>query len=251
MARYRDGILGGTEKYDFSGTSLARGFALVCIPLIAYTVGALPITVSLIYVSSVIDFTSLAHICFFTFILVVEFLLFIICETFIPGLFIRLLRLRVTPGEYDISLKDRVFFRYILYFALYRPSLKLIGVLPLLPLRTRFLRLVGLKMGKSSVVTGSELIQDPTVIEIGEHTIIGGFSMILGHIGEKKLVIKPVKIGDNCLVGGRSIIMPGVIIEDNVTLGINSLVLKDQILTAGRTYGGIPAVEIKKDEEQA
>jgi acetyltransferase-like isoleucine patch superfamily enzyme len=248
MARYRDGILGGTEKYDFSATSVARGLLLICIPVMAYTLGALPIIFSLVYVMSVIDLTSFAHVCLFTFILVWEFLLFIICETFVPGIFIRLLRLQLTPGEYDITIKDTVFFRYILYFALYRPSLKLIGILPLLPLRTRFLKLVGLKMGKSSVVTGSELIQDPTVIEIGEHTIIGGFSMILGHVGEKKLVIKPVKIGNNCLIGGRSIIMPGAIIEDDVILGLNSLVLKDQILKKGRTYGGTPAVEIKTEE---
>ena len=248
MARYRDGVLGGIEKYDFSATSIGRGFLLAAIPILAFTLGLFPVALSLVYTIQLIDFTNILHILLFTFVLVLEALLFIICETFIPGLFIKLLRLRVTPGEYDLSIKDRMFFCYILYFVLYRTGLKVVGFLPLLPLRVRFLKLVGLKMGKSSAVAGSELIQDPTVIEIGEHTIIGGFAWILGHIGEKKLVIRPVKIGNNCLIGGRTIIMPGAIIEDNVTVGLNSLVLKNQVLLKGKTYGGIPAVEIKGDK---
>jgi acetyltransferase-like isoleucine patch superfamily enzyme len=38
--------------------------------------------------------------------------------------------------------------------------------------------------------------------------------------------------------------MPGVTIEDNVVLGAKSLVLKDQVLKAGKKYAGIPAHEI-------
>jgi carbonic anhydrase/acetyltransferase-like protein (isoleucine patch superfamily) len=43
--------------------------------------------------------------------------------------------------------------------------------------------------------------------------------------------------------------MPGAIIEDNVVLGAKSLVLKDQVLTTGKMYAGIPAHEIKPDEQ--
>lgn len=244
MARYRDGYKGGKEKYDFSLTSIIRGISLLIIPIIAYTIGLFPIVLSLLYIIRFIDFSSILGIFIFTLILVIEFFLFIIFETFIPGLFICLSHLKVDEGEHDISIKDWNFYKYSLYFILYRPSLKLIGILPLIPLRVRFLKLVGLKMGKSSVVAGSELIHDPYMVEIGEQTLIGGWSQITGHLGEKKLIVKKVKIGDNCLIGGKSFVMPGVLVEDNVTVALNSVVLKDTHLEKNMVYGGTPVKKI-------
>jgi acetyltransferase-like isoleucine patch superfamily enzyme len=104
--------------------------------------------------------------------------------------------------------------------------------------------LVGLKMGKSSLLAGSEIIHDPYMVEIGEQTLIGGWTQITGHVSEKKLIMKKVKIGNNCLIGGKSVIMSGVTIEDNVTLGLNSVVLKNKILKKGKFYAGIPAKEV-------
>lgn len=250
MARYRDGYKGGAEKYDFSLTSISRGLMLLFIPITAYIIGLLPIIFSLVYIMRLLDFSRNLHIVLFTIVLVIEFFFFIIFETFVPGLFIRISKLKVEEGIYEISIKDWNFFKYTLYFALYRPSLKLIGILPLLPLRIRFLKLVGLKMGKSSVLAGSELIHDPYMLEIGEQTLIGGWSQITGHLGEKKLLVKKVKIGDNCLIGGKTFIMPGVVIEDDVTVALNSVVLKDQHLEKGKSYGGTPAKEIGKKPQQ-
>lgn len=249
MARYRDGYKGGKEKYDFSFTSIIRGLSLLLIPIIAYTIGLLPITFSLLFVMKYIDLTSILGIIGFTFILVIEFFLFIIFETFIPGLFIRLSHLKVDEGVYEFSIKDWNFYKYTLYFVLYRPSLKLIGILPLVPLRIRFLKLVGLKMGKSSVLAGSEIIHDPYMLEIGEQTLIGGWSQIAGHLGEDKLIVKKVKIGNNCLIGGKSFVMPGVVVEDDVTVALNSVVLKDMHLEKGSIYGGTPVKKIGENKK--
>jgi acetyltransferase-like isoleucine patch superfamily enzyme len=249
MTHYRDGYQGGPQKYDFSLKSISRGLVLFLIPLLAYTLGLFPLLWSLFVVFGYLNSGTILHIFIFSGFLVVLFFLFIVLETFIPGLFIRLLRLRVDEGVYDISILDWNFFKYTLYFALYRPSLKLIGVLPLIPLRVRYLKLVGLKMGKSSMLAGSEIIHDPYMVEIGEQTLVGGWSHIVGHSGEKKLVIKKVKIGDNCLIGGFSVIMPGAVIEDNVTLGLNSVVLKDMHLEKGKFYAGTPAKEVSKNIE--
>lgn len=242
--RYRTGYRGGMEKYDFSLTSIWRAFLLLALPITAWVIGAFPVVYSLAYIIKLIDFSNPAQTFLFTFILFFEFLLFIILETFVPGLFIRAMNLRVEEGEHEISIKDKNFFRYILFFVLYRPSLKLVGFLPLLPLRIRFLKLVGLKMGKSSILAGSEIIHDPYAIEIDEQTLIGGFSWILAHIAEKKLFVKKVKIGNNCIIGGGAVIMPGVVIEDNVTVGINTVVPKNRVLKSGKTYVGNPAREI-------
>jgi len=104
--------------------------------------------------------------------------------------------------------------------------------------------MIGCKIGKNVVLAGDEWIFDPYVTEIGDNTTIGARSLITGHIGEGHLIIKKIRIGNNCLIGGECFIMPGVTIEDNVVLGAKSLVLKDQVLKAGKKYAGIPAHEI-------
>lgn len=248
MTRYRDGYKGGVEKYDFSLSSIIKALSLLVIPIILYIIGLLPITFSLFYILRLLNLSTYLGIILFTSVLVIEFFLFIIFETFIPALFIRLTNLKVDEGEHDVSIKDWNFYKYSLYFVLYRPSLRLIGILPLLPLRIRFLKLVGLKMGKSSVLTGSELIHDPYLVEIGEQTLIGGWSQITGHLGEKKLIVKKVKIGNNCLIGGKSFVMPGVVVEDNVTVALNSVVLKDSHLKKNGIYAGTPVKQIGENK---
>ncbi len=54
-----------------------------------------------------------------------------------------------------------------------------------------------------------------------------------------------VKIGNNCVIGAGAIIMPGAVLEDDVKLGAGAVVTKAQILEKGKTYGGVPAKEIK------
>ena len=248
-ARYRNGYRGGMNKYDFSLLSIGRAFLLLLIPIMAWSIAAFPVVYSIIFLTRFLNLSNIFHALLFTFLLTLELFLFIILETFIPALFIKGMNLKVEEGVHDISIKDKNFFRYILFFILYRTSLKIVGFLPLLPLRIRFLKLVGLKMGKSSVLAGSEIIHDPYAVEIGEQTLIGGYSWILGHITEEKLMVKKVKIGNNCIIGGGAVIMPGVIIEDNVVVGINTVVPKNRVLKAGGVYVGNPAREVKRREE--
>jgi acetyltransferase-like isoleucine patch superfamily enzyme len=249
MAKYRDGFKGGIQKYDFSLTSISRIFLLLIIPILANTIALTPIIWSIIYIFNYIDFSNILHIFILSLFLVIEFFIFIILFTLIPGFFIKILRLKVEEGEYEISIKDWNFFKFILFYALYRPALKIVEIFPLLPLRLRFLKLVGLKIGKSSILTGTELINEPFLVEIGEQTLIGGHTNIASHITEEKLVLKKIIIGDNCLIGGYVKILCGVIIEDDVTVGLNSVVLKNNILKKGRFYAGIPAKEKILDQK--
>jgi maltose O-acetyltransferase len=55
---------------------------------------------------------------------------------------------------------------------------------------------------------------------------------------------KPVKIGDNVWIGGRSVINPGVSIGDNVVIASGSVVTKD--VPDNVLVGGTPARIIKK-----
>jgi acetyltransferase-like isoleucine patch superfamily enzyme len=134
----------------------------------------------------------------------------------------------------------------MLFFTLYRPSVKMISILPLVPLRARLIKIAGLKIGKTSLLAGTEFFDEPYAVTIGEHTLIGGLSAIYAHISHKTLQLIPVKIGNNCFVGNKSVVMPGVIIEDNVIVEPGTVVPMNMILKEGKTYGGNPAIEIKK-----
>lgn len=57
----------------------------------------------------------------------------------------------------------------------------------------------------------------------------------------------PINIGNNVIVGWKSIIMPGVNVSDNVVIGANSTVVKD--LSEKGIYGGTPAKLIKEIKE--
>jgi hypothetical protein len=228
----------------FSPRTIGRGAVLFLLPVIAYILGLLPVIFLYVFVTQHIPFSGIVYYVLLAVLLVFCFLFFIIFETFIPGLFIRIFRIRVEEGEYDLSLKDKGFFRHLLFFTLYRPSLALVGIVPLVPLRLAFLKLVGLQIGKGSMVAGTELIDEPFAVTIGEHTLIGGYTMIYTHLSHKKMINKKVRIGDNCFIGNRSVIFPGVTIEDDVIVQPGSVVQSDQVLEKGGVYQGNPAVKV-------
>lgn len=58
----------------------------------------------------------------------------------------------------------------------------------------------------------------------------------------------PVTIGDNCWMGGRAIICPGVTIGDNVVIGAGAVVVKDvpdNVVVAGNPARIIKAVPLR------
>ncbi len=173
-----------------------------------------------------------------------SYLVLVLSMMVFSTLFIRVTRVHYHEGDYGTTLKDQTSFKFILSYALYFPTYKVLGFLNLVPLKVLFLKMIGCKIGKNVVLAGDEWIFDPYVTEIGDNTTIGARSILTGHIGEGHLIIKKVRIGNNCLIGGDCFIMPGVVIEDNVVVGAKSLILKDQVLKTGKMYAGIPVHEI-------
>ena len=110
-----------------------------------------------------------------------------------------------------------------------------------------YYKLLGMKIGKNTLVGG--VIKDPCVAEFGENITMGEYAVIYGHIHnyeKETIAIDKVTIGNNCVIGAGAIVMPGAVIQDNVTVAAGALVTKNQVLEKGKTYGGVPAKEIKK-----
>lgn len=102
------------------------------------------------------------------------------------------------------------------------------------------------------------------MIEIGDDCTISFDAVILVHDysinnafraagipgAERHRVIKrPVKIGNNCFVGARAIIMPGAVLGDNCIVGTGAVV-RGQI-PAGSIVSGNPAAVIADVEDFA
>jgi acetyltransferase-like isoleucine patch superfamily enzyme len=108
------------------------------------------------------------------------------------------------------------------------------------PIWTFFLRLNGARMGRG-VYVNSLSVNDHSLLEIGDHVVIGEHAHLSGHTVEDGFVkTARVRIGSNVTIGVQSVIGIGVEIGDNTQIGALSLVRKHSRLPGGATYAGTP-----------
>ncbi len=107
-----------------------------------------------------------------------------------------------------------------------------------------FYRGMGAKIGKGTVLSTHRL-WDCDLIEIGVDCLIGSNSSIAAHtiVGSAGRLRK-VRIGSRVTIGANSSVMPGVVIEDDVVVGSNSLVPQGAHLESGGVYIGVPVQRI-------
>ena len=109
-----------------------------------------------------------------------------------------------------------------------------------------YYRAMGCKIGKNSFVS-SDRINDPYMVTIGDNSIIGSKVIITPHLAEKNdLVLSPITIGNNCLIGLGAQINPGCVIGDGSVIASRAIVPKYTNIPAGEVWAGIPAKKIKK-----
>lgn len=105
--------------------------------------------------------------------------------------------------------------------------------------------IIGDRVGMSSAI-----LVAAQRIEVGEGTLLGAGAMILdtdfhprGEDGalttDPAAVSRPVRIGRNCFVGARAIILKGVTLGDGAVIGAGAVVTKD--VPAGAVVAGNPA----------
>lgn len=127
--------------------------------------------------------------------------------------------------------------------------------------RVQYLKNAGARIGKNVHIAKVEMIgTEPCLVSIGDDVYFSGTeTQLLTHDGgishTFRMGISPqrydcfgtIKIGNNCFIGIRCIIMKGVTIGDNCIIGAGSIVTKD--IPSGSVACGIPAHVIETVEE--
>lgn len=120
---------------------------------------------------------------------------------------------------------------------------------------------IGVKIGENCRFSAlPDFGTEPFLVEIGNHVLIaGGCSFITHDSGnwvfreqekyKKTMKFGRIRIEDNCYIGTKTIIMPGVTIGTGSIIGAGSVVTKN--IPAGVVAAGVPARVIKTVEEYA
>jgi acetyltransferase-like isoleucine patch superfamily enzyme len=220
------------------------------IPSLIFILGFIPVTILFYILHRYFDFFWLSTVWHFLLLPIVMYsgaVVLFLSELYITGGIIRLFHITYQPGNYEYSLRDRNTFKWTLICVLYTPFRKFLEIFPLGRVKQLYLRLLGMKIGKNSLVGG--VIKDPCLTEFGNNVTMGEYAIIYGHIHNMQyetIFMDTIRVGNNCVIGAGAIIMPGVVLEDDVVVAAGALVTKGQVLAKGKTYGGIPAKEIIK-----
>ena len=125
-----------------------------------------------------------------------------------------------------------------------------------------YARKLGVTIGEGCQILDNPLMvfgSEPWLIKLGDNVDITGGVRFLNHEGgmwcarvlrpelKNYDLFRPTRIGNNVMVGFRSLIMPGVTIGDNVIIAGHAVVTKD--VPDGVVVAGIPAKQISTVEK--
>jgi non-ribosomal peptide synthetase-like protein len=105
-----------------------------------------------------------------------------------------------------------------------------------------YLRAMGMRIGKRVVLAGSfAQVVDPDMLTVEDGATID--PMFQAHTFEDRVLkIGPVHIGENATVGRATVLFYGTNIGARTTVTPHSVVMKNESLSDGRRYAGVPLV---------
>ena len=109
------------------------------------------------------------------------------------------------------------------------------------PLASLFLRMLGAKVGRNCFFETLD-VDCPDLITVGRDCVIEERAWIRGsYVSNGYLTIKPISIGDGCIVGVKSGVAGGAVLEDGAFLADLSCAGDGTVIPAGEEWEGSPA----------
>jgi non-ribosomal peptide synthetase-like protein len=116
------------------------------------------------------------------------------------------------------------------------------------PLYSFYLRLLGAKLGRNTVVECRSVPVCTDLIAIGDNTILRKDSVVLGFRAEAGFIhMGPVRIGHSALIGEASVLDIGTAVGDHSQLGHSSSLQRGQSIPSGERWHGSPASPTTSD----
>jgi acetyltransferase-like isoleucine patch superfamily enzyme len=116
------------------------------------------------------------------------------------------------------------------------------ALLPLTPVFARpwVARLFGARIGSNVAIGGA--IDDPYLVSIGNDVVLGNNSLVAASaIAKGNIMLAPVSIGNRVTVGVNSVVLPGSELGDDALVVGGSIVLPGTKIPPGETWRGNPA----------
>lgn len=196
------------------------GFACILAPIILlyiFCIGT-SLTPGIFFFNAVSDWTFQSPIWLRNFslglALATGFVFYGVTLIFVVPLVNKLLPMKVKPHRatwYSLSVVPWYYHNALTYLVRYT----FLEFVTPTPLNTLFYQMMGMKIGKGSLVNTTN-ISDPCLIEIGEFVTIGGSATLVAHYGMKGFLV-----------------IDKLIIEDRATIGLKAILFGDVIVGAG------------------
>lgn len=155
------------------------------------------------------------------------------------GLLGGLFRPRLEPGRYPLQSFVTIQWAWSMIF--HRIALFFLPFLVPSFFGNIYYRLSGATLGEGVQINSAHL-NDAGSVTLGDRVVIGGNATINAHLTERgELVMAPVVIGNDALIGMESIIQPGCNIGDGAVIASRAVLPKWTNVPAGEVWAGVPA----------
>ena len=203
---------------------------VVFICLVCVSVSLFPLTVLVIYCLKA-EFSSIyIQALTLSFSLGLGFFLFVISLLVSTSFFNKINPFEIKPWKGNwYSLEGIPWFYHNALFYLVRYSV--LDFITPSPIAQWYLRSMGMKIGKNVVLNTSN-ISDPCLLVLEDYVTIGGSVTLMGHYGQKGiLILSPTIIKKGSMVGLRASIFGGVTVEEGSFIPAHEAVLPKTVVT--------------------
>jgi acetyltransferase-like isoleucine patch superfamily enzyme len=162
----------------------------------------------------------------------------------VMGTAVRLFSLGIKPGTYPfVSL---TMLRWMIYSGIYHlAGTTILAYVPMSFLGLLFFRIFGARLGKN-VRLNTWTLNDAYLLEIGDNVVVGGKTDISCHTIEGgKLLLQPVRIGADTLIGQRCYVSPGVVIGRRCVIGQYAFLRKNTTVPDRSIISAIAGMPIR------